>query len=105
MGLDDPTTKMSKSDAGEGHSIGLLDSPDNIRSKVMKATTDSLREIQFDKNRPGIHNLLTIYQLFSGLRKAEIEARFEGKGYAVFKQELAEVIIEGLSPLQSRIES
>ena len=33
---------------------------------------------------------------------AEIEARYEGKGYSDFKQELAEVIIEGLKPLQSR---
>ena len=102
MGLGDPTKKMSKSDAAGENSIFLLDSPDAIRSKVMRATTDSLREIRFDENRPGIHNLLTIYELFSRMSKAEIEARFEGKGYAEFKQELAEVIIENLQPLQSR---
>jgi tryptophanyl-tRNA synthetase len=102
MGLGDPTKKMSKSDAAGENSIFLLDSPVAIRSKVMRATTDSLREIRFDENRPGIHNLLTIYELFSRMSKAEIEARFEGKGYAEFKQELAEVIIENLQPLQSR---
>ena len=102
MGLGDPTKKMSKSDAADENSIFLLDSPGAIRSKVMRATTDSVREIRFNENRPGIHNLLTIYELFSGLSKAMIEARFEGKGYAEFKQELAEVIIENLQPLQSR---
>lgn len=102
MGLDDPTKKMSKSETRSGHAINLLDSPDNIRSKVMRATTDSLREIAFDENRPGIYNLLVIYELFTGFTRPDIEARFEGKGYADFKRELAEVIIEGLRPLQSR---
>ncbi len=62
MGLDDPTKKMSKSETAYGHAVLLLDSPDDIRSKIMKATTDSLREIRFDENRPGIYNLLVIYE-------------------------------------------
>jgi tryptophanyl-tRNA synthetase len=102
MGLDDPTKKMSKSETREGHAISLLDSSEVIRSKIMKATTDSLREIAFDENRPGIYNLLVIYELFSGLKRSDIEARFEGKGYADFKRELSEVVIEGLRPLKSR---
>ena len=68
----------------------------------MKATTDSLREIRFDESRPGIFNLLTIYQAFTGLPESEIEAKYEGKGYGDFKKELAEVVIEGLRPLQER---
>ena len=48
MGLDDPTRKMSGSESGAGHSINVLDTPDDIRSRIMKATTDSLREIRFD---------------------------------------------------------
>jgi len=102
MGLDDPTKKMSKSEDSPGHAIILLDSPDDIRSKIMRSTTDSLREIKFDENRPGINNLLVIYEAFTGQSRDNIEYHFEGKGYAVFKKELAEVIIEGLSPLQSR---
>ncbi|MFQ5997348.1 MAG: tryptophan--tRNA ligase, partial [Dehalococcoidales bacterium] len=58
MGLDDPTQKMSKSEEQPGRTIYLLDSPDDIRAKIMRATTDSLREIRFDENRPGICNLL-----------------------------------------------
>jgi tryptophanyl-tRNA synthetase len=102
MGLDDPTKKMSKSDTQQYHAIAVLDTPDAIRTKVMRATTDSLREIRFDASRPGIYNLLVLYELFSGGSRADIEARFAGKGYGDFKQELAEVIIEGLRPLQTR---
>ena len=102
MGLDDPTQKMSKSEEQPGRTIYLLDSPDDIRAKIMKATTDSLREIRFDENRPGICNLLVIYELFTRQGREEIEARFEGKGYVDLKRELAEVIVERLSPVQSR---
>jgi len=102
MGLDDPTKKMSKSEANSGHAINLLDSPDDIRAKVMRATTDSLREIRFDENRPGIYNLLVMYELLTGVSRPEIETRFEGKGYVDLKRELAEVVVEGLRPLQSR---
>ncbi len=102
MGLDDPTKKMSKSEANSGHAIYLLDSPAEIRAKIMSATTDSLREICFDENRPGIYNLLAIYELFTGLKRLEIETKFEEKGYAYFKKELAEVVIDGLRPLQTR---
>ena len=102
MGLEDPTKKMSKSEVGPGHIIYLLDSPDDIRAKIMRATTDSLREIRFDESRPGICNLLVIYELFTKLGRMEIEARFEGKGYVDLKRELAEVVVENLRPLQSR---
>ncbi|MCC6147151.1 MAG: tryptophan--tRNA ligase [Anaerolineaceae bacterium] len=102
MSLDDPTKKMSKSKTGKSHAINLLDSPDEIYLKIMRAKTDSLHSIRFDRNHPAIHNLLTIFELFSGLSRIDIEERFEGKGYAIFKKELAEVIIEFLKPLQLR---
>jgi tryptophanyl-tRNA synthetase len=102
MGLDDPTKKMSGSEAGAGHSIALLDPPDAIRSKIMKATTDSKRDIVFDESRPGIFNLLSIYQTFTGEKEKDIEAKFEGKGYGDFKKALAEVVVESLRPLQER---
>ena len=105
MGLDDPTKKMSKSNDAPNHSIKLLDPPDVIRAKIMRATTDSLKEIRFDESRPGINNLLTIYHVFTGQSRKEIEARFEGKGYGDLKKALAEVIIEGLRSLQERYQS
>lgn len=102
MGLDDPTKKMSKSDIHPGHAIYLLDTPDEIRGKIARATTDSLREVRFDDSRPGITNLLGIYELFTGLPRQQIEARFEGKGYMDFKKDLADVVVDGLRPLQDR---
>ncbi len=102
MGLDDPTKKMSGSEAGAGHAINLLDKPDAIRSKIMKATTDSHRDVVFDESRPGIYNLLTIYHSFTGKTEKEIEAEFAGKGYGDFKKALAEVVVAGLRPLQER---
>ena len=102
MSLDDPLRKMSKTGTGRGGVIGLLDPPDLIRSKIMRAVTDSLREIVFDENRPGIHNLLVIYELFTGMGRQEIEQRFSGRGYAEFKAELADVVISKLAPIQGR---
>jgi len=102
MGLDNAGKKMSKSERRVGHAIDLLDSPDDIRASVMSATTDSQRGIRFDESRPEIFNLLTIYELFSGMERQAIEARFEGKGYVDLKRELADAVIEGLKPLQHR---
>jgi len=102
MGLDDPTGKMSKSETGSGHAINLLDRPDVIKGKISRATTDSLREIRFDEDRPGVNNLLVIYELFSGKDRKEIEDHFTGKGYAALKEELGDVVVEGLHPLQTR---
>jgi len=102
MGLDDPTNKMSKSETGSNHAINLLDTPDIIQGKISRATTDSQREICFDENRPGINNLLVIYELFTGMSRGDIEAKFKDQGYAVLKKELGEVVIEGLRPLQTR---
>lgn len=102
MGLDDPTKKMSKSEVGTYHAIHLLDSPDQIRAAVKRATTDSQRDIIFDENRPGVNNLLTIYESFTDMGRPDIEAHFANKGYADLKKELTEVLIEGLRPIQEK---
>jgi tryptophanyl-tRNA synthetase len=102
MGLADPTKKMSKSDDIPGQAIGIFDDPAEIRKAIMRATTDSLREIRFDESRPGIYNLLTIYQVLSGESREAIEARFEGKGYGDFKKALADLVLDSLAPIQAR---
>ena len=103
MGLDDPSKKMSKSAENTKNYIALLDSPETIREKIKAAVTDSASEIKYDmKNKPAVSNLLTIYSLFSGKAIAELEKEYEGKNYSVFKKDLAEVIIEGLSPIQKK---
>ena len=102
MGLQDPTAKMSKSDDNEGQAILILDPPDLIRKKIMRAVTDSQRDIVFDESRPGIFNLLTIYQSITGESRKDIESRFEGQGYGDFKKALAEAVVECLRPVQER---
>ncbi|RJQ31014.1 tryptophan--tRNA ligase [Candidatus Parcubacteria bacterium] len=102
LSLQNPEKKMSKSHE-EKSRISLLDSPDMIRSKFKVAVTDSETEIGFDEeNKPAISNLLTIYSLFSGRSIAELEKEYEGKNYAVFKKDLAEVAVESLSPFHEK---
>lgn len=102
MGLDDPGKKMSKSASSEYNYIALTDDADTIRRKISKAVTDSGSDIKFDSKRPGLYNLLTIYQLFSEVAPPKIEKEFGGKGYGDFKKELAELLIEKLSPIQEK---
>jgi len=104
MSLSDPAKKMSKSDEdSEAGCIMLLDNADAIGRKFKRAVTDSGTEIRFDESRPAINNLLTIYQLLTGETPVEIEDHFRGKGYAALKQQLAEVCIEFLKPIQERV--
>jgi len=103
MGLDDPSKKMSKSAENTKNYIALLDSPETIREKIKAAVTDSGSEIKYDmENKPAVSNLLAIYSLFSGKAIAELEKEYGGKNYAVFKKDLAEIIIESLSPIQKK---
>ena len=102
MGLDDPSKKMSKSEESPHHAINLLDPPDVIRRKVMRATTDSGRSIRFDQQRPGIYNLCTVYQVFTGKEAEAIEEEWADRGYGDFKAAVAEAVVEGLRPLQER---
>ena len=103
LALDDPAKKMSKSDENPQGSIFLLDDADAIRRKIKRAVTDSGTEIRFDDTRPAITNLLTIYQLVTGKTREEIEAHFSGRGYAHLKNELAEAVVEFLTPFQERV--
>ena len=102
MALDNPTNKMSKSDPNPNSRINLLDDPKTIEQKIARATTDSLRLIAFDQERPGITNLLIIYQLLTGQLQQEIEAEFAGKGYGDFKAALTERLVATLEPIQRR---
>jgi tryptophanyl-tRNA synthetase len=104
MGLDDPAQKMSKSAGSEYNYISLSDTPDIIRKKIRKAVTDSGTTIEFDEaKRPAVANLLTIYSAISGQPIESIVERFAGKGYGDFKKDLAEVVVEGLAPIQKGI--
>jgi len=101
MGLDDPEKKMSKSATGSGHAIGLLDPPDQIRKKIMRATTDSQPHVDFEKLGAGVQNLVNIYQAF-GHGSAEARAAFEGKRYGDVKKAVADLVVSRIEPIQKR---
>ena len=103
MSLSDPSTKMSKSDDDASGCVRLLDDADSIQRKFKRAVTDSGTEIRFNLSRPAITNLLTIFQLLTGQSPEQIEGHFADKRYAQLKQELADVTIEFLNPLQERV--
>lgn len=103
MSLVDPSKKMSKSDVNPNSRLNLLDSDDEIRSKISKATTDSDSSILFDPERPGIYNLLTIYQAVTDETRTAIEAKFISQNYGQFKADLSEKVIEFLAPIRSKI--
>lgn len=102
MGLDDPTTKMSKSAQGAGHAIALLDPPDKIRKALNRATTDSNPAVDFETMGPGVQNLLSIYQAFSNDDDAVMRNQFTGMRYGDLKKQVAEMVIAHLEPLQGR---
>lgn len=102
MDLLEPTKKMSKSDDRPGRTIKLLDSSEEIRKAIMGAATDSLTEIRFDIERPGIYNLLEIYEGVTELSREEIEKKFVGVGYGDFKKDLTEKVIEFLGSFQQK---
>lgn len=103
MGLDDPTKKMSKSAASEYNFIALTDTADTVQKKIKKAVTDSGSDIVYRDEKPALCNLINIYALLSGHTTQQVEERYRGRGYGDFKNELAEVIVGFLSPLQARL--
>ena len=102
MGLDEPDKKMSKSAAGSGHAVALLDPIDQVRKKIMRATTDSLPAVDFDAAGPGVHNLLSIFQAYSGWPVEKMRGHFSGMRYGDLKKQVAEMVIANLEPLQKR---
>ena len=102
MGLDDPTAKMSKSTAGSGHAVALLDPPDRIRKTIMRATTDSSPAVDFAAMGPGVANLLSIYQAFADWSDDQMKAHFSGMRYGDLKKQVAEMVIAKLEPIQRK---
>ena len=102
MGLDEPDKKMSKSAAGSGHAIAILDTPDQIKKKLMRATTDSNPTVDFPTMGPGVRNLLTIHQAFSGWSDERMMLHFTGMRYGDLKKNVVEAVVASLAPLQKR---
>ena len=101
--LQEPTAKMSKSSASEAGLVKLLDDPAITAKKIKSAVTDTEREVRYDPTlKPGISNLLDIYAATTGKSIAELEAEYAGRGYGDLKKELAEVVVDALTPIRTR---
>lgn len=103
MSLQDPTTKMSKSDGDQNATVGLFDDPDQIMRKFKRAVTDSGSAVRLDwPEKPGISNLIEIMSVFTGRTVAEIEEEYGSSPYGHFKVAVGEAVVEGLRPARER---
>jgi tryptophanyl-tRNA synthetase len=101
--LQEPTVKMSKSASSPNGIINLLDDPKVTAKKIRSAVTDSDTVVKFDvENKPGISNLLGIYSALSGASIEDIVAKYEGRGYGDFKGDLAEVVVDFVTPFREK---
>jgi tryptophanyl-tRNA synthetase len=103
MSLQDPTKKMSKSDENDKNFVSIIDDAKKIEKKIKSAATDSGSEIKFDtENKAGVSNLLTIYSVLSGKSLAQLENDYVGKMYGHLKVDLAQVVIDKLTPVKAK---
>ncbi|MEU0008212.1 tryptophan--tRNA ligase [Streptomyces sp. NPDC006314] len=101
MNLQDPTSKMGKSDDSGPGIVYLLDEPDVVRKKVMRAVTDSGRDVEYDREtRPGVANLLELLAACTGGNPEALAGVYES--YGALKKDTAEAVVEVLKPVQAR---
>ena len=106
MSLKDGTKKMSKSDPSDLSRINLTDSKDQIANKIKKAKTDTDPLPIDDKNlnqRPEVENLLGIYSSLSKQSLKDSINNFSGKNFSDFKEKLADLVVEKISPISMEI--
>ncbi len=102
MSLQNPDSKMSKSDKNPLVTINLLDLEDEIREKIKKAVTDSGSNISRDASSEGLSNLLSIYSAFKNQDLTSTYEQVEGKSYGEFKTLLADLVVESLLEIQKK---
>ncbi len=101
--LQEPHAKMSKSASTSAGIIEMLDDPRVSAKKIRSAVTDSGTEIRFDEeDKPGISNLLTIYSALTGTSIEDLEKEYDGRGYGELKGDLADVVVEFVTPFRDR---
>lgn len=103
MDLQNPEKKMSKSEDNPKGYITMFDDADTIRRKIKSAKTDSLGEIRFDsENQKGLANLINIYASSTDQTIDAIVEKYKDSSYKVFKEDLAEVLVEMIIPIQEK---
>ena len=102
MSLQDPESKMSKSDENVNGTIFLLDSDKDIVKKVKRSVTDSENRVAYRDEQPGVKNLLTIYSKLSDYSIEELVEKYASKGYGALKTDLAELLVETIRPIREK---
>lgn len=103
MSLQDPVHKMSKSDVNEKNIVFIDDTYEQILNKIKRSVTDSDSLVKYDtKNKPGVSNLMTLYNISTGKTFAEIEKEFVGLGYGDFKLAVGQAVAKYLQPIRER---
>jgi tryptophanyl-tRNA synthetase len=106
MDLQEPTNKMSTTLSSEQGAVYVDDTPDAIRKKFKSAVTDSEREVRYDPDaKPGVSNLLEIFNVATGEPIDVLEKRFGDAGYGDFKEAVGEAVVELLTPIRERYEA
>jgi len=112
MDLQDPERKMSKEDPDDAPgALRLLDPPEVVQRKVMRAVTDSATDVAYDpEQRAGVSNLLEILaaclaelqpSAASGRAgPADLAARYSS--YGALKRDVADAVNAVLDPLRKR---
>jgi tryptophanyl-tRNA synthetase len=101
--LQEPTAKMSKSASSPSGIIEMLDQPSVSAKKIRSAVTDSGSEVRYDVDeKPGVSNLLTIYSALTGRPVPTLEEEYSGRGYGDLKKDLAEVVVDFVTPFRDR---
>lgn len=101
--LQNPAAKMSKTGESPNGSIQLLEDPKLAAKRIKSAVTDAGTDIRFDpEGKPGVSNLLTIFSTLTGKTVAELEVEYQGKMYGHLKTDLAEVMVDFITPLRNR---
>jgi tryptophanyl-tRNA synthetase len=106
MDLQDPTRKMSTSNASVEGTIYVLDEPAAIEKKVKRAVTDSGTDIVRAPDKPGVTNLIDIVAAARSVAPdAVVEEMRSARGYGDLKAATAEAVIEMLAPIRERYAS
>lgn len=101
MDLGEPERKMSKSSSSAAGALRLLDEPDQLRRKVMRAVTDAGSTVTYDpRNAPGVSNLLDILAGCTGGQPQELATRYDR--YGELKIAVADAVVDTLEPIRTR---
>ncbi|WP_433368076.1 tryptophan--tRNA ligase [Streptosporangium sp. CA-115845] len=101
MDLASPGDKMSKSASSAAGTLCLLDEPQVLRRKVMRAVTDTGSQVTYDPaHKPGVSNLLTILAACTGEEPSRLAGRFDR--YGELKEAVADAVVTTLAPVRER---